>query len=51
MNDFFTLNTNVGIAHLQLNRPERLNTMARPFSRPCVMQCVRYTTPAKHARS
>lgn len=30
-NDFFQLSTEGGIAHLQLNRPERLNTMAPPF--------------------
>ena len=30
-NDFFQLTTEGGIAHLQLNRPERLNTMAPPF--------------------
>jgi len=30
-NDFFQLSTEHGIAHLQLNRPERLNTMAPPF--------------------
>jgi enoyl-CoA hydratase len=31
MNDFFQLTTENGIAHLQLNRPERMNTMALPF--------------------
>ncbi|HEX7438170.1 MAG TPA: enoyl-CoA hydratase-related protein [Caldimonas sp.] len=31
MNDFFSLATQDGIAHLQLNRPERMNTMAPPF--------------------
>jgi enoyl-CoA hydratase len=30
-NDFFQLTTEGGVAHLQLNRPERLNTMAPPF--------------------
>jgi enoyl-CoA hydratase len=30
-NDFFSLAIDHGIAHLQLNRPERLNTMAPPF--------------------
>lgn len=31
MNDFFQLSTDNGIAHLQLNRPERMNTMAPAF--------------------
>ena len=31
MNDFFSLTSQDGIAHLQLNRPERMNTMAPPF--------------------
>ncbi len=31
MNDFFQLHINTGIAHLQLNRPERMNTMAPAF--------------------
>jgi enoyl-CoA hydratase len=31
MNDFFQLTTDNGIAHLQLNRPERMNTMAPAF--------------------
>ena len=31
MNDFFTLENAGGIAHLRLNRPERMNTMAPPF--------------------
>ncbi|HEY9239985.1 MAG TPA: enoyl-CoA hydratase-related protein [Burkholderiaceae bacterium] len=30
-NDFFSLTVDGAIAHLQLNRPERLNTMAPPF--------------------
>ena len=30
-NDFFHVTTDAGIAHLQLNRPERLNTMAPAF--------------------
>jgi enoyl-CoA hydratase len=30
-NDFFQLTLDQGIAHLQLNRPERMNTMAPPF--------------------
>ena len=31
MNDFFQLSIEGGIAHLQLNRPERMNTMAPVF--------------------
>ena len=31
MNDFFSLDSQAGIAHLQLNRPERMNTMAPAF--------------------
>ena len=31
MNDYFQLTSDNGIAHLQLNRPERMNTMAPPF--------------------
>ena len=31
MNDFFQLSTDQGIAHLQFNRPERMNTMAPAF--------------------
>jgi enoyl-CoA hydratase len=31
MNDFFQLHIDSGIAHLQLNRPERMNTMAPAF--------------------
>jgi enoyl-CoA hydratase len=31
MNDFFQLTIDHGIAHLQLNRPERMNTMAPAF--------------------
>ena len=31
MNDFFQLTTEGGIAHLQFNRPERMNTMAPAF--------------------
>jgi len=39
-NDFFQLSTDNGIAHLQLNRPERLNTMAPPFF-PALRDAVR----------
>jgi enoyl-CoA hydratase len=31
MNDFFRLDLADGVAHLQLDRPERMNTMAPPF--------------------
>ena len=31
MNDYFRLDVADGIAHLQLNRPERMNTMAPAF--------------------
>ena len=40
MNDFFTLESQDGIAHLQLNRPERMNTMAPPFF-PALRDAVR----------
>jgi enoyl-CoA hydratase len=40
MNDFFSLRTQDGIAHLQLNRPERLNTLAPPFF-PALRDAVR----------
>jgi enoyl-CoA hydratase len=40
MNDFFTLGIDSGIAHLQLNRPERLNTMAPAFF-PALRDAVR----------
>jgi len=39
-NDFFRLSADNGIAHLQLNRPERLNTMAPPFF-PALRDAVR----------
>jgi enoyl-CoA hydratase len=31
MNDFFGLTLADGVAHLQLNRPERMNTLAPAF--------------------
>lgn len=40
MNDFFSLSTQHGIARLQLNRPERMNTMAPPFF-PALRDAVR----------
>ena len=50
MNDFFTLTTAAGIAHLQLNRPERLNTMAPPFF-PALRDAVRALHDAGEARA
>ena len=40
MNDFFQLQHDGGIAHLQLNRPERMNTMAPAFF-PALRDAVR----------
>ena len=48
-NDFFQLDTNEGIAHLQLNRPERLNTMAPPFF-PALRDAVRALNDSGDAR-
>ena len=50
MNDFFTLTTTAGIAHLQLNRPERLNTMAPPFF-PALRDAVRALHDAGEVRA
>jgi enoyl-CoA hydratase len=50
MNDFFTLTKNAGIAHLQLNRPERLNTMAPPFF-PALRDAVRALHDAGDVRA
>ena len=49
MNDYFTLATHAGIAHLQLNRPERLNTMAPPFF-PALRDAVRVLSDSGEAR-
>ena len=49
MNDFFTLSTGDAVAHLQLNRPERLNTMAPPFF-PALRDAVRALHDAGEAR-
>ncbi|MBC7735524.1 MAG: enoyl-CoA hydratase/isomerase family protein [Bacteriovorax sp.] len=49
MNDFFTLETTDGIAHLTLNRPERLNTMAPPFF-PALRDAVRALHDSGEAR-
>ncbi len=40
MNEFFQLSRSDGVAHLQLNRPERMNTMAPPFF-TLLRDCVR----------
>lgn len=40
MNEFFSLGVQDGIAHLQLNRPERMNTMSPPFF-PALRDAVR----------
>jgi enoyl-CoA hydratase len=40
MNQFFALTVERGIAHLQLNHPERMNTMSPPFF-PAVRDAVR----------
>ena len=50
MNDFFTLSTAACVAHLQLNRPERLNTMAPPFF-PALRDAVRALHDAGEARA
>lgn len=50
MNDFFTLAVDHGVAHLQLNRPERLNTMAPPFF-PALRDAVRALHEAGDARA
>jgi enoyl-CoA hydratase len=43
MNDFFQLHIDSGIAHLQLNRPERMNTMA-----PALFPALRDAVQALH---
>jgi len=48
-NDFFQLDTDNGIGHLQLNRPERLNTMAPPFF-PALRDAVRALNDSGEAR-
>ena len=49
MNDFFSLAESAGIAHLQLNRPERLNTLAPPFF-PALRDAVRTLDDAGRTR-
>jgi len=48
-NDFFSLSTEAGIARLQLNRPERLNTMAPAFF-PALRDAVRSLQDGGDAR-
>jgi enoyl-CoA hydratase len=50
MNDFFSLTLEGGIAHLQLNRPERMNTMAPPFF-PALRDAVRALHESGEARA
>jgi enoyl-CoA hydratase len=49
-NDFFSLAVEGGIAHLQLNRPERMNTMAPPFF-PALRDAVRTLHESGEARA
>ena len=49
MNDFFELGIDAGIAHLRLNRPERLNTMTPAFF-PVLRDAVRGLQQAGDAR-
>ena len=48
-NDFFQLSSDDGIAHLQLNRPERMNTMTPAFF-PALRDAVRGLNDAGEAR-
>jgi enoyl-CoA hydratase len=50
MNDFFQLSSDNGIAHLKLNRPERLNTMTLAFF-PAVRDAVRALNDAGTTRA
>ena len=48
--EFFALSHDNGVAHLQLNRPERMNTMTPAFF-PAVRDAVRASaTRARRAR-
>ena len=49
MNDFFQLSIEGGIAHLQLNRPDRMNTMAPAFF-PAFRDAVQSVSDAGQAR-
>ena len=50
MNDYFELGSADGIAHLVLNRPERMNTMAPPFF-PALRDAVRALDAAGQTRA
>ena len=50
MNDYFRLDLADGVAHLQLNRPERMNTMAPPFF-PALRDAVQALHDAGQARA
>jgi enoyl-CoA hydratase len=50
MNEYFTLAAHAGVAHLRLNRPERLNTMAPPFF-PALRDAVRALHDAGETRA
>lgn len=49
-NDFFELTTTDRVAHLQLNRPERMNTMSPPFF-PALRDAVRALNDSGEARA
>ena len=49
MNDFFEIDTQDHVAHLRLNRPERLNTMTPPFF-PALRDAVRTLNHSGDAR-
>jgi enoyl-CoA hydratase len=49
-NDFFSLSAEHGVAHLQLNRPERMNTMSPPFF-PALRDAVRALDEAGATRA
>jgi enoyl-CoA hydratase len=50
MNDFFTVSAQDGVAHLQLNRPEHMNTMSPPFF-PALRDAVRELDDAGATRA
>ena len=50
MNEFFELHVDAGVAHLQLNRPERLNTMTPAFF-PALRDAVKALVPNGQTRA